>query len=165
MTISSSYVKLWYILCFFVGMKNFNEEIRAKIDTAKTIKLSETSTRVDTCIQEQKILTELDRELEFSRYDLEESDIVRTLKILKTLESYPDVFKYRNALKLFYVLARVDIIHETTLREYCDLSKVEFKTITKAMIRNELILKNDHEELELTLNGKSLAARIGHDFF
>lgn len=179
-------------------MKNYNEEIRAKIDAAKAVNLSRTATKVDTCIQEQKILAKLDRakidaaksvnlcqpatrvdtyiqeqkilaeldnELELSRYDLEESDILRTLKILKTLDTYPDVFKYQNALKIFYVLARVDIILESTLREYCDLSKVEFKTITKAMIRNELILKNDHEELELTLNGKSLASRIGHDFF
>ena len=146
-------------------MKNYNEEIRAKIDAVQTITISETATRVDTCIQEQKILTELDNELEFSRYDLEESDILRTLKILNVLESYPDVFKYQNALKIFYVLARLDITLATTLQEYCDLSRVEFKTITNAMIRNGLIMKNDHEELELTLDGKSLATRIGHDFF
>jgi len=146
-------------------MKNYNEEIRAKIDVVQTITISETATRVDTCIQEQKILTELDSELEFSRYDLEESDILRTLKILNILENYPDVFKYQNALKIFYVLARLDITLATTLQEYCDLSRVEFKTITNAMIRNGLILKNEHEELELTLDGKSLATRIGHDFF
>ena len=146
-------------------MKNYNEEIRAKINAVQTITISETATRVDTCIQEQKILTELDNELEFSRYDLEESDILRTLKILNVLESYPDVFKYQNALKIFYVLARLDITLATTLQEYCDLSRVEFKTITNAMIRNGLIMKNDHEELELTLDGKSLATRIGHDFF
>lgn len=146
-------------------MKNYNEEIRAKIDAVQTITISETATRVDTCIQEQKILTELDSELEFSRYDLEESDILRTLKILNILENYPDVFKYQNALKIFYVLARLDITLATTLQEYCDLSRVEFKTITNAMIRNGLILKNEHEELELTLDGKSLATRIGHDFF
>lgn len=146
-------------------MKNYNENLRAKIDAVQRITLSGTATRVDTCIQEQKILTELDSEFVFARYDLEESDILRTLKILDILDSYPEVFKYRSALKLFYVLTRLDIILATTLQEYCDLSKVEFKTVTKAMIRNGLVLQNDHEELELTLNGKSLATRIGHDFF
>jgi len=146
-------------------MKNYTEDIRAKIDAVQTITLSKTATRVDTSIQEQKILTELDSELELSRYDLEESDILRTLKILNILQTYPDVFKYQNALKVFYVLTRLDITLATTLQEYCDLSRVEFNTITKAMIRNELILKNDNEELELTLNGKSLATRIGHNFF
>ncbi len=146
-------------------MKNYNEEIRAKIDAAKSIHLSGTATRVDTTIQEQKILAELDSELELTRYDLEESDILRTLKILNILDNYPEVFKYRNALKLFYVLARLEFIATSTLREYCDLSKVEFKTITNAMMRNELVTTNEQEEIELTLNGKSLAARIGHDFF
>lgn len=146
-------------------MKNYTKEIRAKIDATQTIVISEAATRVDTCIQEQKILAELDSELELSRYDLEESDILRTLKILNILESYPDVFKYQNALKIFYVLTRLDITLATTLQEYCDLSRVEFKTITKAMIRNGLIMKNDQEELELTLNGKSLATRIGHNIF
>ena len=146
-------------------MKNFTEDIRAKITAANRIPLSELPTLVDTCIQEQKILTELDNELEFSRYDLQESDILRTLKILDILDTYPDVFKYRNALKLLYVLTRLDITLASTLREYCDFSKVEFKTITNAMICNDLIVKNSDEELELTLNGKSLAERIGHDFF
>jgi len=90
-------------------MKNYTKEIRAKIDATQTIVISEAATRVDTCIQEQKILAELDSELELSRYDLEESDILRTLKILNILESYPDVFKYQNALKIFYVLTRLDI--------------------------------------------------------
>ena len=146
-------------------MKNYNEEIRTKIYAAQTIKLRKATTRVDTCIQEQKILTELDSELKLSRYDLDESDILRTLKILDILDTYPEVFKYRNALKILYVITRLDIILATTLREFCDLSKVEFNTITRAMIRNELILKNSEEELELTLNGKCLAKRIGHDFF
>jgi len=146
-------------------MKNYNEEIRAKIEASQTITLSKTATRVDTCIQEQNVLKELDSELELSRYDLEESDIIRTLKILNILDTYPDVFKYKNALKIFYVLSRLDIILATTLQEYCDLSRVEFKTITKAMIRNGLVFKNTDEELELTLNGKSLSSRIGHRFF
>jgi hypothetical protein len=146
-------------------MKNYDEKIRAKIDEANTFRPCDSARRVDTCIQEKKILTELDNELTLSRYDLEESDILRTLKIINTLETYPEVFKYRNALKLFYVLIRLHSILENTLREYCDLSQVEFKTITKAMMRNELIFINDHEELELTLDGKSLAARIGYEFF
>lgn len=146
-------------------MKNYTEDIRAKINAVQTITISGTDTRVDTIIQEQKILTELDHELEFSRYDLDESDILRTLKILDILDTYPDVFKYQNALKIFYVLARLDISLATTVQEYCDLSRVEFKTITNAMIRNKLILKNDQDELELTLHGKSLATRIGYHFY
>ena len=177
----------------FISMKNFNEELRAKIEAAKMIQLSPSDTQidkslreqkileaiaatktiglnqsatvVDTCIREQKILKELDSELKLFRHDLDESDILRTLKILDILDTYPDVFKYRNALKLFYILARIEYILDTTLREYCDLSKVEFNTTTKAMIRNGLIVKNEYDELELTLEGKSLATRIGHSFF
>lgn len=143
-------------------MKNYTEETRAKIDAIQTIIFSETATRVDTSMQVQRTFTELDNELELSRYDLDESDILRALKILDVLDTYPDVFKYKNALKIFYVLTRLDIILAATLQEYCDLSRVEFKTITKAMIRNGIVCKNDQEELALTLQGKSLAARLGH---
>ncbi len=146
-------------------MKNYEEEIRAKIDAANRIQISDNAVRVDMHIQEQRILSELESEFEFGRYDLQESDILRTLKIMDILETYPEVFKYKNALRIFYILARIDIILFEKLQACCDLSRVECKTITKAMHRDGLVEKHDNGEIELSLNGKSLASQIGADIF
>lgn len=146
-------------------MKNYEEEIRAKIDAANRIQISDNAVRVDMHIQEQRILSELESEFEFGRYDLQESDILRTLKIMDILETYPEVFKYKNALRIFYILARIDIILFEKLQACCDLSRVECKTITKAMHRHGLVEKHDNGEIELSLNGKSLASQIGADIF
>lgn len=143
---------------------SYQEELHARLDAVRPRETQKTQT-VDTSVQEQKVLDELDREFEFAQYDLADSDIFRTLKILDILENYQDVFQYKSALRLFYVLCRVDAITAKNLHNYFKLPVSEFKTIINAMAKNNLVLINESKELELTLDGQSLASRMGIDLF
>lgn len=143
----------------------YEEELRAKLDAVRTLSSADNSNTVNTLTQEQKLLAELSDEFEFTRYDLDESDILRTLKILDILERHQEVFRYKSALKLFYTLARIEVIMPKNLHAFSRLPVAEFKTIIQAMVRQKLLFQNAGGELELTLDGKSLAARIGLDIF
>ena len=143
---------------------NYEEELRAKLDATRPIS-SVTATVMDVSTQEQQILDELDGEFVFSRYDLDESDILRTLKILDILKSYPTAFKHATALQIFYILSRIDVITPKNLLAFCKLPSSEFKMILNAMAKENLVFKNSDGELELSLDGKSLATRIGVDIF
>jgi hypothetical protein len=115
--------------------------------------------------REQKILNELDGEFAFARYDLDESDILRTLKILDILRRYGDVFRRDGALRLFYTLARVEVILPKNLHAFSRLTAENFKGIIREFAQHKLLLQNENGELELTLDGKSLAARMGLDIY
>jgi len=143
----------------------YQEELRAKLDAVHLGEDVKKASIVDISAQEKKILDELDGEFEFGRYDLDESDIFRTLKILDILQNYQEVFQNKNALKLFYVLCRVDAITVKNLHNYMKLPSVEFKEIINKMAKNRLIAINECKELELTLDGQSLASRIGINIF
>ena len=140
---------------------SYQDELLAKLAAAHAADPVDTATAVNTESQEEKILSELDKAFEFSRYDLDESDILRTLKILNILEKYQEVFRHKGALMLFYTLVRVDVISPKRLHSFSRLGVTEFKTIIQAMARNRLLFRNENGELELTMDGKSLAARIG----
>ena len=142
----------------------YEEELRAKLDAVRPIDEVPLNV-VTTKSQEEKILDELKSEFLFGQYDLDESDILRTLKILDILKSYEQVFKHKDALKVFYILCRVDVITARNLHHFCQLELSSFKTIINAMARNKLLKKNQSQELELTLEGKSLAERMGIDIF
>lgn len=144
---------------------SYQDELLAKLAAAHAADPLEDGTAVDAQSQEEKILEELDGEFEFTRYDLDESDILRTLKIMDILEQYHEVFRHKSALKLFYTLARVDVITPKHLHAFSRLGTKEFKTVIQAMARYKLLFKNENGELELTLEGKHLAARIGLDIF
>jgi len=144
---------------------SYQDELLAKLAAAHAADPVDTGTAVDTESQEEKILSELDEAFEFSRYDLDESDILRTLKILNILEPYQEVFRHKGALKLFYTLARVDVVTPKRLHSFSCLGVSAFKTIIQAMAKNRLLFQNGTGELELTMDGKSLAARIGLDIF
>ncbi len=143
----------------------YEEELRAKLDAARPTVAIESGSVVDVDVQEQKMLDELDAELEFSQYDLQESDIVRTLKLLDILKRFPEAFKYPDALLLFYVLSRVGAMRAKNLHNYCKVPADDFKAALNAMARYKLLFKNSSGELELTMEGKSLASRIGVDIF
>ncbi len=143
---------------------NYQEELSAKLDAIHE-KVTPEVNRVDINTLEEKLLGELNGEFEFSQYDLEETDVLRTLKILDVLQAYGDVFNHSKALKVFYILCRVDVITAKNLHNFCALTAQEFKEIINAMAQHGLVFKNDTNELELTLDGKSLASRIGIDIF
>ena len=143
----------------------YDEELRAKLDAVRPQEEAHAANVATINSQEEKILQELDNEFSFGQYDLDESDILRTLKILDILESYNDVFKHKSALKVFYILCRIDVITVRNLHHYCQLDVTLFKSILNTMARSKLVIKNSSDELELTLEGKSLAERIGVDIF
>ena len=130
---------------------NYQEELRAKLDAVRLPTEDKKGTPVDTITQEERILGELGEAFEFARYDLDESDLLRTLKIHAILAPYRDAFSHPDALRLFYT--------------FLGIPAHEFKAIIKALARHRLLTQNDAKELELSLDGKSLAARIGLDFF
>lgn len=144
---------------------NYEEELREKLDAVRPVISDDQANVVDVDSHEQKILEELDHELCFGQYDLDESDILRTLKILDILKTYDDVFKHKDALKVFYVLCRIDVITTKNLHHYCKLDLSLFKAIITSMAQSRLVMRNDCQELELTSEGKSLAERMGVDIF
>ncbi len=144
---------------------DYQAELSAKLNAVRPTEEKEHSTIVDTNTLEMKLLNELDAEFEFGQYDLDESDVLRTLKILDILNHYEKVFAFKNALKLFYILCRVDVITAQHLLTYSRLPLAEFKQIINTMAREKLVFKNESNELELTLEGKSLATRIGVDMY
>lgn len=144
---------------------NYEEELRQKLDAVRVVKAEDSANVFDVNSHEAKILKELDSELSFGQYDLDESDILRTLKILDILQHYGDVFKYKDALKVFYILCRIDVITAKNLHDYCKLEVSLFRSIIMAMADSKLIVRNSSAELELTQEGKSLAERMGVDMF
>ena len=142
----------------------YEEELRSRLDAVRPV-LDEPLNIVTIKNHEEKILEELDQEFVFGQYDLDESDVLRTLKILDILKSYDQVFKFKDALKVFYILCRVDVITARNLHRYCQLDVATFKTIINTMANAHLVMRNDSKELELTLEGKSLAERMGIDIF
>lgn len=143
----------------------YEEELRARLDAVRPAPEPKQSHTVDVSAQEQKMFDELASEFEFSRYDLDESDILRTLKTLDILERYHDVFRHKRALRLFYTLSRIEVVTPKKLHAFSGLPAAEFKAVIQAMARYRLVFKNETGELELTMDGKSLASRIGLDIF
>ncbi len=140
---------------------NYQDELTAKLEAARPSLSIQKSNKVTTSSIEQKLLSELEEEYEFSQYDLEESDILRTLKILSILKPYEKVFGYSDALKVFYTIARVEIITAKSLHSFLGMDAKLLKKILHQMAKQKLLFQNNDNELELTLEGKSLADRLG----
>lgn len=140
---------------------NYQDELTARLESARPSLTVEKSNTVTTNSIEEKLLDEISLEFEFSQYDLEENDILRTLKINDILKTYDEVFSKSDALKIFYTIARIDIITAKKLHNFLDIDAMEFKKILKLMAKSKLIFQNENSELELTLEGKSLASRLG----
>ena len=144
---------------------SYQDELRARLDAVERGSKREKESVVDVQRQEEKLFEELSDEFEFGSYDLDEGDVLRTLKILEILDAYPGLFNEKNALKLFYILARVDIVLPKRLLSFSEVPVADFKRIIQSMARHKLLFINDDGELELTLEGKSLASRIGVDIY
>ena len=144
---------------------DYQEELRAKLDAIHNKKADSDRIAVDFDTQEQRILDELSIELEVSQYDLQESDILRAIKIDEILAGFGQAFSHKSSLRLFYTLCRIDVIEAKKLLIFSKLDIKSFKQIINGFAKEGLVFKNDTSELELTMDGKSLASRIGMDIF
>ncbi len=144
---------------------SYQQELQAKLDAARAASPAETSHKLDTVALEQQLIYELEDELKLSQYDLDESDILRSIKILEILSRYPEAFSHHKALSILYILAKTDVIQVTNLYKLADIPAKEFKTILTAMAKHKLLIANKNKEIEITADGMSLAERIGFDVF
>ena len=144
---------------------SYQQELQAKLDAAHSVSPAEQSQKLDTVSLEQKLVDEIESELALSQYDLDESDILRSIKILDILNKYPQAFSHHKALTIFYALAKTDVIQINNLFRLANVSMKEFRTIINAMAKHKLLIANKNKEIELTTEGMSLAERIGFDVF
>ena len=111
------------------------------------------------------VVAELEREFDFTQYDLDEKDILRTIKINKLLERYKDIFEKERALQTFYVIARATPINLTSVFKLIHLDKAKFLDLIKEMRFYELIDVDASNVIDLTKKGRSYAKELGIDIF
>jgi len=141
----------------------YQEELQAKLDAVRpTTPAAQT---LDTRSLEEQLIDEIKAEFEMGQYDLDESDILRTIKIMGILSHYGAAFEHHKALNIFYALAKTDIIKVQNLYTLSGLSAKEFKQIISEMAKRKLLYVNENKEIELTMDGQSLAERIGFNVF
>jgi len=121
--------------------------------------------KVDINDPDALILEELEREFDFSQYDLDEKDILRTIKINKLLTRYKDVFEREYGLQTFYVIAKATPINLTSVFKIINLDKTKFLDLIKEMRYYELIDIDSGNVIELTKKGKQFAKELGVDIF
>jgi len=143
---------------------SYQSELQAKLDAVRTLDI-EHGKKIDTNTLEEQLITELEAEFEFSQYDLDESDLIRSIKILDILQSYQEVFSQTNALRVFYALSKTDIIQAKNLYSLSDLAIKDFRHLINTMAKHKLLNITPDKELELTMDGQSLSERIGFDVF
>ncbi len=144
---------------------SYQEELQAKLDAVRPSSSEQDKHTLDTLALEKKLVDEIEAEFEVSQYDLDESDILRTIKILAILNTYEDAFSHHKALTVLYALAKTDVIQAKNLLKLSKLSTTEFKEIIKNMAKHKLLRINENKEIEITSAGMSLAERIGFDVF
>ncbi len=144
---------------------SYQEELQAKLDAVRPSSSEQDKHTLDTLALEKKLVDEIEAEFEVSQYDLDESDILRTIKILAILNTYEDAFSHHKALTVLYALAKTDVIQAKNLLKLSKLHTTEFKEIIKNMAKHKLLRINENKEIEITSAGMSLAERIGFDVF
>lgn len=144
---------------------SYQSELQAKLNAVRFLDNVEHGKKLDTDILQEQLVNELQEEFEFSKYDLDESDLIRSIKILDILKSYQEVFSQTNALRVFYALAKADVIQAKILYSLSMLTSKDFKHLINTMAKHNLLHINSDKELELTMDGQSLSERIGFDVF
>jgi predicted transcriptional regulator len=144
---------------------SYHEELQAKLEAVRSLSPLEKAQAIDTDTLEEKLVRQLESEFELGQYDLDESDILRSIKILEITSKYGTAFSHHSALKIFYALAKTDFIHVKNLYKLSRLNTQDFKQIINAMAQQRLLIVNEDKEVELTIDGHSLAERIGFDVF
>jgi len=144
---------------------SYQDELQAKLDAVRTLGEFEHGKKLDTNSLEDQLVHELENEFEFSQYDLDESDLIRSIKVLDILQNHQEVFSQTNALRVFYALAKTDVIQAKNLFYLSALKSKEFKHLISTMAKHKLLSINKNKEIELSMDGQSLAERIGFDVF
>ncbi|QFR49814.1 hypothetical protein FJR48_08770 [Sulfurimonas lithotrophica] len=121
--------------------------------------------KVDINNPDALIIEELEKEFNFEQYDLDEKDILRTIKINRLLKRYKDVFEREFALETFYVIARATPINLTSVFQIINLDKKNFLDLIKELRYFELIDIDADNVIELTKKGKQYAQELGVDIF
>jgi predicted methyltransferase len=125
---------------------------------------SEKKKRVSVEDVDALIIEELHNEFNLIQYDLDETDVLRAIKIESILETYDYVFRKPYALKIFYIIAKATVIQTESVYKLINLTSLMVDLILARMIESNLIIQSANE-LELTDEGKSLAERLGIDLF
>jgi len=144
---------------------SYQQDLRARLDRVTPISKRDGMERVSNNDIDRLIVNELSDEFNLSRYDLDESDILRAIKIESILERYESVFSRQYALKIFYSIAKAGTINAATLNELIRRPNSEYKTLVDEMIMSDLVYVTQERDLALTYEGKSLAEKIGVDIY
>ncbi|MEA1920275.1 MAG: hypothetical protein U9N52_14255 [Campylobacterota bacterium] len=144
----------------------YQQDLRARLDrVASSTSSSDKIERVSNNDIDRLIVNELSGEFNLAQYDLNESDILRAIKIESILERYESVFSRQYALKIFYSIAKAGTINAATLNELIRRPNSEYKTLLDEMIQAKLVYVTQERDLALTFDGKSLAEKIGVDIY
>ena len=144
---------------------SYQQELQARLDAVHTFDKKEDVRTLNTLTLEDHLVKEIESEFELGQYDLDESDILRSIKILDILSKYKDAFTHHKALSILYVLAKTDFIQVKNLYKLSALPSKEFKEVINKMAKEKILRVNQDREIELTIEGQSLAERIGFDIF
>ena len=120
---------------------------------------------VDINNPDQVIVEQLEAEFELEKYDLCESDLLRTMKVIQILSKYQELFEKKYALNTFYAIAKSGQINITSVFNLIKLDKDTFMTLIKEMRYFDLIDTDEQSDITLTKNGKKFAQRLGVDIF
>jgi len=142
----------------------YQEDLQTRLDRVIPSSSDKTE-RVSNDNIDRLIVNELSDEFNLSRYDLNESDILRAIKIESILERYEEVFSKQYALKIFYSIAKAGSINAATLNELIRRPNSEFKALLDVMIHSKLVYVTEDRDLALSYEGKSLAEKIGVDIY
>ncbi|MEA1916413.1 MAG: hypothetical protein U9N42_02670 [Campylobacterota bacterium] len=144
---------------------NYQAELNARLEAVRQMPIADEPIRLGEDNTHEMITNELFQEFNLSKYDLDETDILRAIKIESILERYDGVFRKHYALKMFYSIAKAGVIMPINLQELINRPQGMFDMILHRMHESNLIFTTNLGELELTDEGKSLAARLGVDIF
>jgi len=144
---------------------SYQEELQARLAAVHILDKKEETQVLSTNSLEERLVNEIGAEFELGQYDLDESDILRSIKILEILSRYKNAFSHHKALSILYILAKTDFIQAKNLHKLSKLPAKEFKDVLNIMAKEKLLRVNSDKEIELTIEGQSLAERIGFNVF
>ena len=144
---------------------SYQEELQARLNAVHNLDTKEEKQVLNTRSLEEHLVQEIEGEFELGQYDLDESDILRSIKILDILSKYGDAFEHHKALSILYALAKTDFIQVKNLHRLSKLNAKAFKELIQKMAKQKILRVNKDKEIELTIEGQSLAERIGFDVF
>ena len=144
---------------------SYQDELHVRLAQAHAFEPKKESQILNTNTLEDHLVEEIEAEFELGQYDLDESDILRSIKILDILSKYGEAFKHHKALSVLYALAKTDFIQVKNLHRLSTLPAKEFKELIQKMAKHKILRVNEDKEIELTIEGQSLAERIGFDVF